>query len=501
MIRPALASIAALSIGLSRASAQDVVASYRRARGLVDSALVAHGGRPAMARATRLAASFEGLDYWRNQSPTVDPPYTALPWTGTLLLDLPKSRYVWTVTNAFPGGFKNASRTVIDGTKSFTVNLRQKTLLPVPNRTVAGQRVVLNRLPHLILSEVADNPATLRFLGDLRLTDGSHVTAVSWGSPQSPPLTLGFDRRSKLLTAILGLQPDPLVGDATTEVVFSDYRSVGGIMAPGRRLGRIAGEVTSDVRMVAIALDRDVPDSAVAEPSGVARLPVDPLPNDDPVRSLAPGVWVIRGAGYWSLAVAYDDHWLVVDAPGGGTAEILARLHELAPGRPVRYVVPTHHHDDHAGGMRDYIAIGAAIVTPPANRAYFERMARAVPTIRRDSLSLAPRPPRFELLAERSRTFSGNGPTVEIHNIGPSPHAKDMLIAWLPNEGILFQGDLLNLPPSGAVFPNVANATTAHFAAWLRARGWTVNVLAGSHMPPSPITQLDRALEVSETDR
>jgi glyoxylase-like metal-dependent hydrolase (beta-lactamase superfamily II) len=501
MIRAALASIAALSLGISQASAQDVSASYRRARSLVDSAIAAHGGKPAMARSTRVTARFEGFDYWRNQSPTVDPPYAARPWTGLLLLDLAKSRYAWTVTSAFPGGFRNASRTVIDGARSFNVNLRQNTLLPVPNRTVAAQRVVLNRLPHLLLPDVADNPATLRFLGNLRLTDGTRVTAVAWGSAQSPPLTLGFDPRSKLLTAILGVQPDALTGDATTEAIFSEYRSVGGIMVPGRRVGRIAGEVTSDVRTVAIDLDRDVPDSAVAEPPGVTRLPLDPPPNDDPVRPLAPGVWVIRGAGYWSLAVGYDDHWLVVDAPGGGTGEILARLRELAPGRPVRYVVPTHHHDDHAGGMRDYMAIGAAIVTPPANRSYFERMGRAVPTIRRDSLSLAPRPPRFEPLGEKSRTFSGNGPTVEIHNIGPSPHAKDMLIAWLPNEGILFQGDLLNLPPNGAIFPNVANTTTAHFAEWLKARGWAVKVLAGSHMPPGPVTQLDRALAVSEIER
>jgi glyoxylase-like metal-dependent hydrolase (beta-lactamase superfamily II) len=224
-----------------------------------------------------------------------------------------------------------------------------------------------------------------------------------------------------------------------------------------------------------------------------------PSAPGDPVRQLAENVWMVRGGGYWSLVVGYADHVLVVEAPGGGTGEVLSKIRELAPGKPVRYVIPTHHHDDHAGGMRDYIAEGATIVTTAGNRSYFERMARARPTIRLDALARAPRPPRFEILADRRRVFSGGGPTVEIRDIGPSPHADEMLIAWLPDQGILFQGDLLNLA-AGIVYPNTANATTAHFAQWLDRTGLEVKILAGVHMLPGPRAQLDEALRVSDVD-
>ncbi len=109
--------------------------------------------------------------------------------------------------------------------------------------------------------------------------------------------------------------------------------------------------------------------------------------------------------------------------------------------------------------------------------------------------------PIFEIMADEERVFSGAGPTVEVHNIGPSPHVNEMLVAWLPVEGILFQGDLLNLPATGVVYPNAANLTTAHFAAWIKGRALKVRVLAGVHMPPGTMEQLQEALTNSDLGR
>jgi glyoxylase-like metal-dependent hydrolase (beta-lactamase superfamily II) len=259
---------------------------------------------------------------------------------------------------------------------------------------------------------------------------------------------------------------------------------------------RVAGELTQDVRYTSVQIGVSPPDSLIAVPSGIEQAP--PPVQIAPVQSLAPDVWAVRGGGYWSLVVAFNDHVLVVEAPGGGSAETIAQVKTLVPGKPIRYIAPTHHHDDHAGGMRDFVAEGATIVTTAGNKAYFERMARSRPTIRLDALARNPREARVEVITGKRRVLTDGRHTVELHDIGPSPHAQEMLVAWLPNEGILFQGDLLNLPGNSIIPTNSANATTAHFAQWLKGRGWDVKVLAGVHMPPGKVSELDEAIAKSD---
>ena len=85
------------------------------------------------------------------------------------------------------------------------------------------------------------------------------------------------------------------------------------------------------------------------------------------------------------------------------------------------------------------------------------------------------------MLTGASRVFTDGRRTVEIHNVGPNPHADDMLIAWLPAEGVVFQGDLIDIGPDGVVRPGMNNDTTVAFAAWLDRQRWTVRVYAGTH--------------------
>jgi len=69
--------------------------------------------------------------------------------------------------------------------------------------------------------------------------------------------------------------------------------------------------------------------------------------------------------------------------------------------------------------------------------------------------------------------------TVELHDIGSGPHTEEMLVAYLPNEKILFQGDLLNRPSNGD-YP-IANDTTAHFAKWIEMKKLAVDKIVAVH--------------------
>ncbi len=72
------------------------------------------------------------------------------------------------------------------------------------------------------------------------------------------------------------------------------------------------------------------------------------------------------------MLVEQDDHLVIVEAPQNEARSlaVIAKAKEIAPGKPIKYLVNTHTHFDHSGGLRTYVNEGAIIVTDAANRAY-----------------------------------------------------------------------------------------------------------------------------------
>jgi glyoxylase-like metal-dependent hydrolase (beta-lactamase superfamily II) len=238
---------------------------------------------------------------------------------------------------------------------------------------------------------------------------------------------------------------------------------VGKLKVPGRRVFSIGGETIEAVAYRNARVNQPVHDSLFVLPAGVPDF-TDSIPQFAKVE-LGNGVWLLQEVsnGYNVLAVSFKDHMMVVE-PASSDAEskrVIAAVKELAPGKPIKYIVATHHHEDHAAGVRSYIAEGATLVTTAGNRAYFERIAAAKRTIAPDDLSAKPRKLSVELVTKR-RTFSDGTRTVELVDVGPSPHADEILVAYLPEERLVFQADLFGIG-WGAPVPS-GNATSAHFA-------------------------------------
>ena len=89
---------------------------------------------------------------------------------------------------------------------------------------------------------------------------------------------------------------------------------------------------------------------------------------------VAPGVWRIAGESHHSIAVEFRDFITVVEAPQDErrSLEVMAEVHRLIPNKPIQYVVNTHYHFDHSGGLRTYVAHGATVVTHAGNRPFYE---------------------------------------------------------------------------------------------------------------------------------
>jgi len=471
-----------LSLGARGALAQtapSLLESYGRAKALVDAAVAAHGGVDALRAARQIRVTTEGFDHHRFQSRRLAPPYDSTVRRNEVMIDLARGRIVSRNTRGFPGGFYYATGFITDSSRGFVLNMRNETYTTQQFPPAAQQFGQLFELPqwYLLLAHEIAQPGARRYLGRIRLSSGTVVEAVGVPIPNGGYVTLGFEPGTNRLRGVASVGAD-VVGDVQIDTEFLDYRMLDGVLLPTRRVLRRDGEVIRVDRYTSATTGYDIPDSLLAPPK---HFTIAESPPAEPVRELAPGVWVVRAGGSRSLVVGFSDHLLVVDAAPSVAPEVVARVGTLAPGKPVRYVVPTHHHDDHFGGVRHFAAAGATTVTTAGNVGYFRRVVSAPPAPVATGQAPATPAATVEAIAGKRRVFSDGARTVEIHDIGPSPHADEMLVAWLPAEGILFQGDLVEAPASGLALRGANAETTVHFADWAKRQGWNVRVIAGTH--------------------
>jgi len=160
------------------------------------------------------------------------------------------------------------------------------------------------------------------------------------------------------------------------------------------------------------------------------------------------------------MAVEFRDFVAVVEAPLNEerSLAVIAEVYRLVPNKPIRYLVNTHHHFDHSGGLRTYVAEGATIVTHQANRDFYEEvffspLPRALqpdrlftlnPDVVRDAV--------FEMVNQKYVLSDGTR-TMDLYAVPGLGHASTMLVAYLPKEKILVNADLYSPPAPGAPPP------------------------------------------------
>ncbi|HET8622271.1 MAG TPA: MBL fold metallo-hydrolase, partial [Gemmatimonadales bacterium] len=347
------AALALLLFSVAPANAQQTAAvrSYGEARAVVDRAVEAVGGLQALRGLENISVDLEGYGFARNQSAKPEPPYDRNPRKGTFILDNKRNAARFILEFNFPGNNPARNLIVMRGDTALGMDLSQRVAANAPGNSMTI--VSRSRIPLFLLLQALDRAATLRSLGRWTL-DGAPQNVVTFAAVNGAQLTAYFDAGTGLPTALEALNPDLVAGEAPSMWRYSDWRSVGKLKVPGRRVFTINGDTVESIVYRNARINVPTHDSLYVLPAGVADVS-DSIPQFAKVE-LAPNTWLLQEVtnGYNVLAVAFKDYVMVVE-PASSDAEsrrAIAAVKELAPGKPIRYIVATHHHEDHTGGVR-----------------------------------------------------------------------------------------------------------------------------------------------------
>jgi glyoxylase-like metal-dependent hydrolase (beta-lactamase superfamily II) len=280
-----------------------------------------------------------------------------------------------------------------------------------------------------------------------------------------------FDDQN-LLQRVVTWIPSPVMGDMELEVRYADWRDIGnGIKAPFHihmHQGDhplVRGMNFLDV--LATDVKANVENATLTVPDAVKNAAA-PGVNLQTTK-LADGVWLLGGGSHNSVAVELKDFAVIIEAPldDARTNAVIAETKRLIPGKEIRYVVNTHHHWAHSGGLRAAYAEGATIVTNEMNKEFYEKIMfmpqpRSLSPDRLSRFPFAttlPGPGRLETYRERQAISDGDQSIISYHVEGFN-HAGDMAIVYLPKSKILVSADM-GPPAAGTPVANISPNSVA----------------------------------------
>ena len=304
-----------------------------------------------------------------------------------------------------------------------------------------------------------------------------------------------------LLQRIHTWVPDPVLGDTNYEHEFSnaDYIDIGdGIRFPTtwhHHTGWDDNYQAQSINAGHNAFGGNQANIVANQCPGVVSVPTSVrnfnFVENVEVETLADGVYLYGGGSHNSVVVEFEDYIAVVEAPLNEQRNlaVIDEIVERIPNKPIRFLVNTHQHHDHIGGLRTYMHIGATIITHWKNYDFYTKdvLNYAQRTLDPDMVSLWPPTElaegyQYEVVRENYVLTDGER-IMQISYVHPLGHVEGMLVAYLPEQKILIEADLLDTPNS--VLPDEATAANRTLYNHVQRLGLDVNTIVPIHGRPT----------------
>jgi hypothetical protein len=335
--------------------------------------------------------------------------------------------------------------------------------------------------PHGFLKGALANKATAKKSGNATL-----VTFIALGKYK----VVGVISAENLVEKVETRLDNSVLGDMLVETTYSDYRDFGGFKFPAKMAQKQGGHPFFDLTVTEakanVALDLPVPDTVRQATPPAAQVTSE---------KLADGVWYLTGGTHHSVAVEFSDHVAVIEAPlnEDRSNAVIAEVKKLLPAKPIRYLINTHHHFDHSGGLRTYVAEGATIVTHQSNKTFYDATFKSPHTLNPDRQWREKKKAKILAIGAK-HVMSDSARTVELHLIQDNPHNTGIIMAWLPKEKLLVEVDVYSPLPPNASPPANPNPNMVNLYENIQRLNLDVNRIVPLHGRVVELAELKRTI-------
>jgi glyoxylase-like metal-dependent hydrolase (beta-lactamase superfamily II) len=473
----------------SRYACDNKQVSVQTAGDLVKQAVDAQGGADALRRLTGLTAK-GNAQFWEPGQSLVagGEPRPLGTATFDITWDLAKgmAKTIWDRDQQYPPPAAKMSYTeTVLPTLGFVTT--GTTNQPMSSIRVAAHLRELERASPRLLLKALDASANVRGVMPQQMGN-RYFPAISLMDGGTTFIIL-FDPATKLPAAIRTRDDDNIAGDSNYDLVLGDWTNVGGARVARSMSYKLNNVEVARMNYTNVTATPNVPANAFAVPAAVQSAAKPPATGNVPYQwvlrrlfltrltdsdniiapdgaglklvELAPNVQHVQGGTANNLIVAMKDYLIVFDAPYGELQSrwVIDAAKARYPGKPIKYLVLTHHHMDHTGGMRTYIAEGATLLVPSQSIEYFEKVLKNPHTIVPDELTKNPKPLKIYGIFE-NQTIKDETAEVRLLNFATGgeaadrpqgPHADGMLIGHIVDSKLIYVTDLIS--PRGGPIP------------------------------------------------
>jgi glyoxylase-like metal-dependent hydrolase (beta-lactamase superfamily II) len=388
-----------------------------------------------------------------------------------------------------------------------------------PEHTMSGRRLTatLRELerPFIVL-EMKRHPDRVTAMDDQTIAAKTYP-AVQYRDDYGTYIVM-FDPSTNLPARVRTLDWDALEGDSTYDAEYSDWRDVSGVKIAFQTHYTLNGMKVADLQLSNVMVNPALPAKTFEIPQAMLTAAAKPAPA-----GATPYQWIIRrqfsgfyydsdakytddldalklvdvaqnvsqtqGGTHNTLFIATNSYLIAVEAPNddGQAVQSIDMAKKRYPGKPIRYLILTHHHVDHVGGMRTYAAEGATIVVAKGDGDYFRKVLARPETLNTDAQKKAFTPKVIEVDGKWS--VKDGGLEVDAYMVD-NPHAADMMIVYVPDAKL---GIVTDLYVPGA--PPPSNDEVAALVKGVNKWGIKPERFAGGHGSVGPYADVLQAMQ------
>ncbi len=366
---------------------------------------------------------------------------------------------------------------VLSGDHAWNVMGEAATPAPI---TLADRQFQLWSTPHGVIKAALAGQGTLQ------------ARTIAFGVPGRFKATATLDA-ANLVERVEATMANPVLGDMAVTVTYEGYRDFGGVKFPTRIRKSYGGFTALDLTVTEVkanvAADISVPDNVKQATNPYVRVTS---------QKAAEGVWYVTGGSHHSVVIEMKDHVIVVEGPlnEDRALAVIKEARTLVPNKPIKYLVVSHHHFDHSGGVRAFAGEGATLITHDASRPHFEKIVATPATVSPDHLTKSGKKAAVEGVRDR-RVLTDGTRTVEIRQIAGIQHADDMLMVYLPKEKFLIQADAYSPPAPNAAPMSPPSPFNVSLAENITKQGLSVDQILPLHGRMVPLAELHKAAGVT----